>query len=98
MPKKRVIIFRRQKKRTSNSQTSTPAATTPTSNAPSVDNAKTDRSVGTIEITVKATSSTPTMIVGRQSPLSSSPPVNHSVGGSTKTTNSKPVSTRNDVS
>ncbi len=38
------------------------------------------------------------MIVGFQSPLNSSPPVHHCVGGSTKITSSNPASTRNEAS
>ncbi len=38
------------------------------------------------------------MIVGFQSPLNSSPPVHHFVGGSTKITSSSPANTRNEAS
>ena len=91
------MMCRRQTKRTTKNHTITPTVTMPTDSASNVDRAKTLRNEGTIEMRVKATSNKPAMMVGRQSPLVTSPPASHSMGGSTNITNNKPVTTKNEV-
>ncbi len=82
-------MLRRQRKRTANNHITVVIITSVHSSKVNSESAKILRKAGVAETMKNAIVKPTAKIVGFQSPLKTSPPVHHGVGGSTKTTNSR---------